>query len=100
MVGILALGAGIAIYPLQVQADLPGYTFSLALMWLPIIALVPWVMRHRDSHPTNARALYRTTLVIVGPWTLLDILLAHTLFRFENVEKTTIGCTNRIFYRG
>lgn len=65
-----------------------GYTSSLALFLLPVVALVIWFARHRARIDRHWEAFWITFGAIVGLWSALDILLARTFFRFPNPNAT------------
>lgn len=96
MLALIALAAAIA----MVSADHPpaplypdgagdrGYTISLVLFLLPVVALVIWFARHRARIDRHWEAFWITFGAIVGLWSALDILLARTFFRFPNPDAT------------
>lgn len=61
-----------------------GYTYSLVLFLFPVAAMAVWFFRHRERFRPHAAAFVLTARVIVPLWILLDILLAHSFFRFPN----------------
>ncbi|MGH7288468.1 MAG: hypothetical protein ACREI8_10675, partial [Myxococcota bacterium] len=94
MTGIFVASAGLAILPLQEREagggllPIPGYTASLALAVLPLIALVNWVLRGGDAHRVERKAFGYTLLLVVPLWTLLDVFFAHTFFLFPTPDAT------------
>ena len=65
-----------------------GYTISLILFVLPVGALLWWFSTHRARIDRHWSAFWWTFLIIVGLWSVLDILLARTFFRFPNPDAT------------
>lgn len=92
MLATLASAAIVAIYPVQRvpggDPSIPGYTLSLGLIYLPLVVLAPWLARHLRRDSASRKALWRTALLVIPAWTLLDILLAHTLFCFPRTIAT------------
>lgn len=96
MLVLVAIAAGIA----MVSADRPppplypdgggdlGYTISLVLFLVPVVALVIWFARHRARIDRHWEAFWMTFGAIVALWSALDILLARTFFRFPNPDAT------------
>lgn len=67
-----------------------GYTISLALFVVPVVALIVWFVRHKPSMERHWRAFWITFGIIVVLWSVLDILLARTFFVFP-YEAATLG---------
>ena len=65
-----------------------GYTISLMMFALPVAALAMWFRRHRARLNRHWDAFWITFSIIVGLWSVLDILLARTFFRFPNPDAT------------
>jgi hypothetical protein len=63
-----------------------GYTYSLALLYLPLAFLVYWYIRNRDGLELRALmgALTRITALSALTWILLDIFFANALFWFPD----------------
>ena len=96
MLVVLVVAASVAVLPVQPAPDpvfegspvTPyGYTVSLVLFLLPVAAFLVWFARHRRAHP-SWRAFWLTFAVVVGVWSLLDVLLARTFFTFPNPAAT------------
>ena len=86
---VLVSAVALAIYPLQhPPPSLPGYTTSLALILLPLMALFVWFLRHRKRLSLQGKALGLTALLVFPLWVALDILLAHRLFCFPSADAT------------
>ena len=83
-VAVIACAVTIAIYPLQrPPPSLPGYTTSLALILLPLAALLVWLFRCRDRLVVQRKALGRVVFWVFPAWVGVDIFLAHRLFCFS-----------------
>lgn len=67
-----------------------GYTISLVLFVVPVAFLFTWFYKRRQALAEHWRAFWVTFLIIVGVWSLLDVLLANTIFEFPN-EDATVG---------
>ena len=98
MLGVLVAAVVVAILPVDPPPEpvfdgTPitryGYTISLVLFVIPVAALLTWFVRHRRRHP-HWRPFWLTFAVIVGLWSALDVLLAHTFFEFPN-QAATVG---------
>lgn len=63
-----------------------GYTYSLALYVFPLAALLTWAVKRG----VRLKAAQLTALMLLPMWTLLDILLGNTFFRFP-VTSATLG---------
>ena len=76
-----------AVYP---EGDVSpfGYTISLVLFGIPVLALMGWFGRHRARLPRHWQAFWITFGIIVVLWSGLDMLLARTLFTFPNPDAT------------
>jgi hypothetical protein len=96
MLVVLAVAASVAVLVVQPSPDpvfegspiTPyGYTISLVLFGLPVAGFLIWFARHRRAHPPW-RAFWLTFAVVVGVWSMLDVLLARTFFTFPNPVAT------------
>jgi len=68
---------------LQANPTPHGYTWSLSLFMLPVVALAFWLARHRESRTQN-RAFWITTLIVSGSGVLLDVFFGLSFFTFPN----------------
>lgn len=80
------------IYPgvLQVTSDNPtplGYTWSLLLFVVPIIALALWFASRPDLHFPR-KAFWRTIAVLAPLGFVLDLLFGNAFFTFPNKQAT------------
>ena len=99
MLALMALAAAIA----MVSADRPpaaldpdgaggrGYTISLVLFVLPVVALVIWFARHRAQIDRHWEAFWITFGAIVGCWSALDIMLARTFLGTDGCGRRVAG---------
>lgn len=77
---------------LQIDAENPtplGYTVSLLLFLVPIIALSWWFARRPDLQFPRA-AFWRTIAVLVPLGFVLDLLFGNAFFEFSN-KRATLG---------
>lgn len=98
MAAILALGVIVSIHtiefrpaPAYEQHPDPsplGYTYSLALFAFPFAALLAWTVKRRLLR--HLRAARLTVGLLLPLWSLLDIVLGNTFFRFP-VRSATLG---------
>src|SRR5881392_4041649 len=78
---------------LQATSDNPtplGYTWSLLLFIIPIVAL-GWWFACRPDLQFPRKAFWRTIAVLAPLGFLLDLLFGNTFFIFPN-KAATLGC--------
>jgi hypothetical protein len=68
-----------------------GYTWSLSLFIVPVLALAGWIWR-REQNPIQKRAFWWTALLVTTAGVLLDILFGLSFFTFAN-RDATVGLT-------
>jgi len=68
-----------------------GYTWSLSLFVVPVIALTAWLWR-RKYNPIQKRAFWLTTALVAGCGILLDVFFGLSFFTFAN-RQATLGST-------
>ncbi len=66
-----------------------GYTWSLLLFIVPLLAVAWWFLRHPD-YSFQRGAFWRTVLVLVPLGFILDFLFGNTFFKFTN-HGATLG---------
>lgn len=69
-------------------ADL-GYTKSLILFILPLVAMAIWFLWPGRRRTRHWRPFTYTIIFILLLWTALDVLLAHTFFVFPDSDAAT-----------
>ena len=68
-----------------------GYTWSLSLFIVPLVALVLWQWQ-RKYNRIQKRAFWWTALLVAGSGILLDVFFGLTFFTFVN-RQATLGQT-------
>jgi hypothetical protein len=71
---------------------IPGYTVSLLMWVLPIIAMTVFFIQHRVLTREKIFALLATILALSSIGFVLDLIFAHCFFTFENT-KAVCGIT-------
>ena len=94
---VFALGAAITLMSVNEGLPIPayspdaspfGYTWSLSLIWLPIVILALWFRKSPDSRPQSWKAFTYTVCILTPVWTILDMLAAPSIFQFPNCYAT------------
>ena len=67
-----------------------GYTLSLALFAIPVTSLMMWFAPRRRMLVDQWRAFWITSAIIAVTWSMLDIFLGNSFFRFPN-HGATLG---------
>ena len=62
-----------------------GYTWSLSLFLFPLLMLLLWAKKH-GLQPFQRRACQLTLAILAPIGIVLDLLLGHTFFTFENKD--------------
>ena len=77
---------GIPLWKLPTYTSTNGYTWSLALLYLPLGFLISWYRKNRDEKQLRPlmRALLLNVLATAGLWLALDVFLANVLFTFPD----------------
>jgi lycopene cyclase domain-containing protein len=94
---VVAMAAAIAMHPITrspapepiLDASPHGYTWSLALFVLPVVAILVWLVRF--PKPDLWKPLTATAGVVLPTYFLLDILFGRTFFTFPNSAATVRG---------
>jgi len=73
---------------------LPGYSLSLLIWILPIIAMAVFFIKRRLLSPEKSFALLLTIALLAAVGIVLDLLFAHCFFTFDN-PKAVCGLTIR-----
>jgi hypothetical protein len=60
-----------------------GYTWSLSLFIIPLVALAWWFLRH-PAYSFQKRSFWRTILALAPLGFILDLLLGNAFFKFPN----------------
>ena len=95
MLAMLAIPAAIALHTVRVPATLQlapnasphGYTWSLLLFIVPIVAIATWFLPN-EGLGIPRRAFWRTIGILVPIGCLLDVIFAQWFFRFPNSGST------------
>ncbi|MFC1536559.1 hypothetical protein ACFL48_01945 [Pseudomonadota bacterium] len=74
--------AGTLVIPTDNPTPL-GYTWSLSLFLMPLSVLIFWAHRF-GLQPFQIKAYYLTMAILAPVGIILDLLLGHTFFTFEN----------------
>jgi hypothetical protein len=80
------------IWTMNGYKSVAGYTWSLFLIFLPLLFLGRWYLTRRDKKKLRLlmRALVVNVLVVGGAWIVLDVFLAKLLFTFPNHDATVL----------
>jgi hypothetical protein len=75
--------------PVEIDPSPLGYTWSLLLFVVPLIALIRW-HHGRHENPREKHSLWISFLLLFGLGVLLDVVFGSLFFTFPN-DKATIG---------